>query len=93
MREFLQLKVALPPRKHWQLSDVELEIVENFLSVAVKHEKRKLKDAADFGYDKLSTLVAGCLVAPIVLNNASYWKFDSDKETERTVILISLRKV
>ena len=72
MRAFLQLKVALPPRKRWQLSDVELGIVENFLSVAVKHEKRKMRDAADYGFDELSTLVAGDLVNSIVLNNASY---------------------
>ena len=85
--------MPLLTRKRWILTDVELEFAESFLSVAVKHEKRKFKDAAEFGFDELSTFVAGELVAPIVLNNASYWKFDSDKETERTAILISLRKV
>ena len=93
MRAFLQIKVPLPSRKRWQVPDVELEFAQESLSVAIKHEKRHFNDAVEYGFDELTTLVAGELVAPIVLNNASYWKFDSDKETERTAIFVSLRKV
>ena len=87
--------MPLPPERAeqtWCVADVEIVFTEGSLSVAAfepcQNSKKKNKDEQE-----PEVLLFGEFIAPIVLNNASWWRFNDDDKKAANALIISLQKV
>ena len=85
--------MPLEKRSRWQTPDVELVIEEQCLAIDTKEQNWSLQKNKREDAGEVTPLFAGKFLTPIVLINASYWRFDSNKEKERTALIITVRKV
>ena len=92
-RANVQVVVPLEIRWRWQVPDFEVIIEKQCLAVGTKEQNWSLQKNKREDAGEISPIFDGELSAPIVLMSASFWRFDSDKKNERTVLIITLRKV
>ena len=74
------------------MSDIEIVFAEGSLSVAAfePYHKSKTKNKEE---QEPEMLLFGEFISPIVLKNASWWRFNDDDKKAAHALVISLQKV